>query len=139
MKKVFSILMVFLVLTAMFHLTIATHYCGGHVAASEISVTGRLASCGMEAFEEVYAGTGTLVRTYCCEDVVTSYNIDNNYTPSFSFFPESVNYNINNLFIVADLSFSLNTFSSLLYTDVSPPDWLLSTDVDLSDICVFRI
>jgi hypothetical protein len=138
-KKGISILMVFLVLTAMFHLTVATHYCGGNVAASEISFTGKLATCGMEAIEENIPGSGTQIRTHCCEDVVTSYNIDNNYTPSFIFLPETVNNNINNLFIVADLTLKFSTVSSLLFTDVSPPGWLMTTDVDLTHICVFRI
>jgi hypothetical protein len=39
------------VLTAMLHLTVATHYCG-EVAASRISLSGKLASCGMEVADE---------------------------------------------------------------------------------------
>jgi len=131
--------MVFLVLTAMFHLTIATHYCGGHIAASEISVTGKLATCGMEANEVSNIGTGTQIRAHCCEDFVTSYNIDNNYAPSSIFLPESENSNISNIFIVENLNISFQTVLSLLITDVSPPGLMYSTDVELSDICVFRI
>jgi hypothetical protein len=138
-KKGISILMVFLVLTSMFHLTIATHYCCGKVIASKISVTGKLATCGMEAIEEGNLETNTLIRKHCCEDVVTSYNIDNNYSPSNLFLTGIENFNINNLFIVDDFSFVLNTHSSLLFTDISPPGWLMYTDVDLSDICVLRI
>jgi len=36
------------VLTAILHLSVATHYCGGKIVASQISLSGKLASCGME-------------------------------------------------------------------------------------------
>ena len=32
----------------MFHISVATHYCGGQIAASRVTLTGKLASCGME-------------------------------------------------------------------------------------------
>jgi len=139
MKRLFSISLVFLMFTTMLHLSIATHYCGGHLAALKVSFAGKLASCGMECAEKDFPLPGTHFITHCCEDVLTFYGINSNYTPSFSVVPSSYQYN----FQVFDIPGGLPTHSSAviksLYTNVSPPDALMSTNVDLSDICVFRI
>jgi hypothetical protein len=81
MKKVFSISMAVLVLLSMLHLTVATHYCGGEIAASKISLSGKLASCGMERAEESCPIQGNLMKSHCCDDVVTLCRRDRNYTP----------------------------------------------------------
>ena len=139
MKKWGSILLVLLILTAMLHISVATHYCGGNLAASRISLSGKLASCGMEGTEKDLPLPGTYLNTHCCDDLVTFYVIDNNYTPSFSFVPDSYQYNSHIFAIQRGLS--LNSFTDLisLNTNVRTPDELMSTRVDLSDICVFRI
>jgi len=131
--------MVFLVLAAMLHLTVATHYCGGEVAASKISLSGTLASCGMEVDGVSYPVEGLQLKSHCCDDVVTTYNIDNNYTPSYSFLPENFNNNLQIFSIPAVLTYNNSRTLSFLFTNVSPPGCLMSTNVDLSDICVFRI
>ena len=139
MKRLFSISLVFLMLTTMLHLSIATHYCGGHVAALKVSFTGKLASCGMECAEKDFPLPGTHFITHCCEDVLTFYAIDSNYTPSFSFVSD---FYQNDLQVFAiPVVLSVNSYTGLipLYTNVSPPGALMSTSVDLSDICIFRI
>ena len=139
MKKFFSISFMLLVLTAMLHLTVATHYCGGNVAALKVSLTGKLASCGMENMEKDCTSPMAHLDNQCCDDVLTLYGIDTNYTPSFSNVLKSYQNNFQVLAIPVALS--VNSYSDLipLYTNVSPPDELMSTSVDLSDICVFRI
>jgi hypothetical protein len=139
-KKVFSISFVLLILTAMLHLTVATHYCCGNVAALKISLTGKLASCGMEeCMEKDYPTTESHIFTHCCDDVVTFYSIDNNYTPSFPVVPDFYQYNLQVFNIPAGLPVHPSAGLTSLYTNVSPPDALMSTSVDLSDICIFRI
>ena len=139
MKKGVSISLVLLLLTAMLHLTIATHFCGGKVAASKVSLSGKLASCGMECAEKDFPLPGTHFITHCCDDVVTLFGVDSNYAPSFSFVPETFQNDFQVLAIPVALS--VNSYTNLvpLYTNVSSPDELMSTSVDLSDICVFRI
>lgn len=139
MKKGFSISLVVLMMTAVFHLTVATHYCGGKVAASTVSLSGKLATCGMECSEKELPLSGTNFTTHCCDDVVTLFGVDSNYTPSFSFVPETIRYNFQ--VFATPVALSVNSYTDLipLYTYVSPPGALMSTNVDLSDICVFRI
>jgi hypothetical protein len=138
-KKGFSISLVLLLLTAMLHLSVATHYCGGNVAALKVSLSGKLASCGMECSEKDFPLPGTHFITHCCEDVLTFYGIDSNYTPSFSVVPSSYQYNFQVFNIPVGLPVHSSEGLTSLYTNVSPPDALMSTSVDLSDICVLRI
>lgn len=139
MKKVFSISLSILMLTAVLHLSVATHYCGGKETASVVSLNGKLADCGMEGSEKELPLSGANVTKHCCDDVVTFCGIDSNYTPSFSFIPESYQYNYQ-VFAIP-LALSVNSCTDLIpfYPNVSPPGVLMSTNVDLSDICVFRI
>lgn len=139
MKKVVSISLVVLILAAMLHISVATHYCYGKEISSIVSLTGKLAGCGMETSENKLPLPGTIFTKHCCDDLVTFCGIDNTYTPSFSFIPESFQYN----FQIFDLrvGLSVNPRSDFIhfYTNISPPGGLMSTNVDLSNICVFRI
>jgi hypothetical protein len=138
-KKGFSISLSLLMLAATLHLSVATHYCSGNVAALKVSLTGKLATCGMECSEKELPLQGTNFTKHCCDDIVTFCGIDSNYTPSFSFVSESYQYNFQ-VFSISTGSpvYSIAVLKSL-YINVSPPGALMSTNVDLSDICIFRI
>jgi hypothetical protein len=139
MKKVFSIFFTILTVIAMLHLSIAVHYCGGKFAASKVSLSGRLATCRMENCDNESTSEGNNLKSDCCNDLIFYYGSDNNYDPSFSFVPEFYQYNTQVFNIPVSLPiisvYSLKT----LYTNVNPPGISGSTNVDLSDICVFRI
>jgi hypothetical protein len=139
MKKVISISLALLMIAAMLHISVATHFCGGKEIASKVSFTGKLANCGMERSENQVPLPWTSLSQHCCENVVIICQTDNNYTPSFSFIPESCQYNFQIFAVPPGLT--ANSFADLipLYTDVSPPGALMYTCVDLSEICVFRI
>jgi hypothetical protein len=139
MKKGLSIFLSLLMLTAVMHLSVATHYCRGEKAGSRVSLTGKLADCGMEASENKFPLPGTSFTRHCCDDIVTFCGTDNNYTPSFSFIPESYQYNFQ--FLALTVGLSVNSKADLIpsFTNESAPGVLMSTNVDLSDICVFRI
>jgi hypothetical protein len=139
MKKAISISLTFLMLTAMLHLSVATHYCGGKIAASKISVTGKLATCGMNDVEKNIPQTGLHYTTHCCDNVMASYGIYSIYFPTFSSFPESFHVNYQVLSTPCGFNFQSLISVNPIYTSVSPPDELLSSNVDLSDICIFRI
>ena len=139
MKKGVSIAMVLLILTAMLNLSVATHYCGGKLVASKVSLTGKLANCGMEGSEKKLPLSGTNFTSHCCDDIVTYCGINNNYTPSFSFIPDSYQYNFHIFSIPTGASVHSLAVLKSLCTSTRPPGALMSTNVDLSDICVFRI
>jgi hypothetical protein len=138
MKKFLSIFFAFLILLTGVHLTFATHYCGGTFVASKISVSGELASCGMEGIENTCSNPGNNLKSHCCDDQLSVYAIDNTYAPSFSV----ATVVIQNVLQVFTLPVS-EIFHSFLpentqLTDASPPDNLFTSIVNLADICVYR-
>ena len=141
MKKAFSILTVFLVLAAMLQITVARHYCGGDLAASKVSLSGKLATCGMEGTEEScpLKLPGRHLKSHCCDDVVTIYFTDNIYTHEFSVLPETNRTNNHVLDLPVSLIAYFLDIKPPFYTDLSPPPFPISTSVDLAEICVFRI
>ena len=139
MKKGCSIFLSLMMMAAVLHLSVATHYCGGKEAASSVSVTGKLADCGMAESKNELALSGTNFTRHCCEDVVTFLGTDSNYAPSFSFVPDSFQNNFQVLTFPVKLSAGSYTGINPFYSNANPPGVLMSTSVDLSGICVFRI
>ena len=139
MKKIFSISLTLLMLVTILHFSVAIHYCQGKEFASKLSLTGKLASCGMEDNEKTLPLTGTHFVKHCCDNVVTYIGRDNNYFPSYTFIPESVQYSFQSFALPSGYSSNYSACLIHSYTNESPPGTLMSNDVDLTDICVFRI
>jgi hypothetical protein len=137
-KKFYTISLTFLFLLAGVHLTIAIHYCGGRIAASKISVSGELASCGMESTENKCSQPGDHLKAHCCDDEVSVCAIDNNYTPTVLDLTD-ISQKIIQVFSlpVVDKIYSFISSNTLL-TSFSPPGRLFTSAVSLIDICVFR-
>lgn len=140
MKKLLSISFALLILLSGMHFSIATHYCGGEIAATKASFSGKLASCGMEEIVDECTSPGNHVeKQNCCNDKVSAFSVDQNYSPSFSdfnFFAQ----NILQVFeIPASIDFHSFTAINLSYTDTSPPENLMIHSVSLPKICVFLI
>jgi hypothetical protein len=139
MKKLFSISVAFLMLFSGLQLTISRHYCGGELAQSKVSLTGHVASCGMESATDDCTQPGNHVESSCCDNKVSVYAVDHNFTPSFTDF-HSFAQNVLQVFIVPECT-SIHSFTAinLSSTDTSPPENLLVDAVSLPKICVFRI
>jgi len=120
-------------------LTISTHYCGGKLADSKVSILGQLASCGMESATDECTQPGNHVKSSCCNDNVSVYAVDHNYSPSFTGF-KAFSQTVLQVFTISENS-TLHSITPLgqLFTDVSPPGSLLVHAVSLPKICVFRI
>jgi len=121
------------------HVTIATHFCGGRGVASEVSLSGLLATCGMEGNETSCPLDGQNMKSHCCEDFVSVYGIDNNYTSSFSFQFIPVQADLESF--ATPLLNQKNQYYCLTQNirSYNPPGVLQSTDVDISRICIFLI
>jgi len=65
----------------------------GNFAGIKVSLDGELASCGMEGSKSKLPPAGQYFAKHCCDDVVTTCRTDSNYTPAFSFLPESHQFN----------------------------------------------
>jgi hypothetical protein len=138
-KILFSISLGLLMLLSGMQLTLSLHYCGGELADSKVSIIGHLATCGMEGETDQCTQPGSHVESHCCNNQVSVYVVDHNFTPSFSEF-RSFEQPVLQAFTLPEL----HELSALIaynhfYTDMSPPINLLVSDVKLSDIGVFRI
>ena len=139
MKKFLSISLAFIMLLSGLQLTISMHYCGGELAQSKVSLTGHVASCGMETATDDCTQPGNHVKSSCCNNKVSVYEVDHNYSPSFTEFKAFAQTVLQVFVIPENITFhSLTSFSNL-YTDVSPPGFLPANSVSLPKICVFRI
>jgi hypothetical protein len=138
-KKVLSITSIVLMLTAMLHFSVATHYCGGMIASSEVSLSGKLATCEMEQFNVQLPVNGLTFASHCCENVIRYYGINGNYFPSFISIPQSFQPHSQTFELPENLF--RNSFAAALKipTSESPPDPVYSSFVELSDICTYRI
>ena len=136
MKKVFSIVFALLILFSGMHLTLATHICGGEVAAIKLSCTGERASCGMET-NNSDASSSNSIHSNCCHDKIASYSVDKNYNPSTCQLKQCTLSLIQANYI--PVSLTQNSKLKTQNSTVFPPGNLLATNVSLSNICVFRI
>ena len=120
-------------------LTISKHYCGGALAESKVSLVGHIASCGMETATDEWTQPGNHVKSSCCNDRVSVYAVDHNYSPSFTEF-NAFAQNILQVFVIpASIDFHSFTAINLSSTDTSPPGNSLIHAVSLPKICVFLI
>jgi hypothetical protein len=139
MKKVISIALTFIILTALIHFSVATHYCGGTIAATKVSLSGKLANCGMENDEKDLPVTGTFITTHCCDNIVVYCVINGNYFPSFTFVPESYQQYIHDFSIPENMKLNSVACLKSIYTSESPPGDFAPNSVDLSTIRIYRI
>jgi hypothetical protein len=138
-KKVISIVFAVCVLFSGVHLTVSTHYCGGKLADKAVSLTGRIATCGMEGCENKCPVHGSQLDATCCQTDIYMYSVDNHYTPASSLYtcPFHDNLQVSGIYTVTSVYDAENVNPT--YKNEYPPGVLLSTQVDLCEICVFRI
>lgn len=130
-----------LVVTAMLNFSVARHYCRGELVASRISLSGILATCGMETGNEEcpYGQSGDLIESHCCDDVIASYSIDNNYTPATKAYTGPSQAKIHVPVTLVESTVTLSVILHQNWSDISPPRQLMISAVDLPYIGVFRI
>ena len=141
MKKFLSILTVLLVVTAMLHFSVARHYCGGELVASKLTLSGVAASCGMESGDGICGNdrNGEQVKSHCCDDVITSYSIDNNYTPASKAFTGFDQVKIQAPVLTIENPVRIVFLIDRPLTGIGPPGQIMTSAVDLPEIRVFRI
>jgi hypothetical protein len=137
-KKIFSILFALLILFSGMHFSIAIHYCGGAIAATKISFSHALATCGMEEFSSINH-TQAAWDFSCCKNKIADYSIDNNYTPSSLQIKEVAKHVLHVLFVPVAYAHQFLNTSNYIFSGESPPHTILASAVRLDNICVFRI
>lgn len=138
MKKVFSIFFAAVILLSGMHLSLATHFCGGQVADTKWSITGKTATCGMEETPQacpMHKG----FDSNCCQNKVDNFVVDNNYSPSTFHSNVTIQKVLLNFILPLNLSAHTTKFYFSSIVNLHPPDKPSFNEVYLSKICVFRI
>ncbi len=137
MKGAFTILTGVFMLASGMTVSIDKHYCGGELAETKLSFSGRLASCGMENVQNACPNHAS-IDNKCCKDQVTIYRMSSNYFPEY--------FNLSHTADFRDIP-SVPECNALFrgpYMDVYrtwelPPGEKLKSAPSLSEICVYRI
>lgn len=137
MKKVVSIILSLFLLVSGLHLTLATHICGGEVAAVKWSVAHENASCGMKPIS-CDASKTTHLKSNCCQDEIRSFSVDSNYSPSSNQEVKAEKSFVQIFFVPTSFGTDIIPVSRFLITNFNPPQWISLTDVCLAKICVYR-
>lgn len=140
-KKILSILIAFLILLSLMQFTIATHYCGGDGETFvKFSITGELASCGMESCDDKYSAQEKYFEKTCCNDNISVLAVYNNFAPLFTNFTVFALHVLKIYIIPVNIEIhSLIAIVNSSSADVSPPGNFLVRAVSLPIICVFLI
>ena len=137
MKGIFAILIAVVMLASGMTVSIDRHYCGGELAETKISVSGKLASCGMETVHNDCPNLPSVDKK-CCDDQITFFRISSKYLPEYFRLSYSSDFKditsvpeCNDLFRESNLAVN--------WTWEFPPGEKLKSAPALSEICVFRI
>lgn len=127
MKKVFSIILSFILLVSHISFIIGTHYCGGEAVETKVMFDKTHLGCGMPDMdlsceEAVQTNThdATIENIPCCENEFQTFQFTNEFVKEATPVTFTVNYAI--AFIYATANFEL--FSNIApqsFTDFSPP------------------
>jgi hypothetical protein len=137
MKRAIAISVAFILIASGFKITIDRHFCGGNLADVRLSVTGKLASCGMEQ-EEQQCTNNQAFDQKCCEDQITHFSLSSNYFPEyFSMLHPVTGKEI--ITMQTDDHIHVNSFHTDSYISNLPPGFNIKSRLTQPEICVFRI
>ncbi|MDR3652774.1 MAG: hypothetical protein P4L34_07375 [Paludibacter sp.] len=139
MKKLLSILFAGLILLSGMHLSLASHYCGGELAAVKWSLDDAKASCGMQMATIPTSNGKSFNAPSCCKDEMAFYAVDNNYNPSALQINAPVNQLLQVFYIPEAIGLHFFNTNSSVNATIQPPGKFIASAVSLPDICVFRI
>lgn len=137
MKKVFSILTAILILVSGITVSVDKHYCGGELAGTKLSLSGKLATCGMEETDH-QCPLHHSVSKKCCDDHLSLYRITGNYLPEYNIL--SSNITGRDIPSAPQCAYLLSAPEpATLCAFELPPGCKLRQAPSLSQICVYRI
>lgn len=138
MKKAISISLSILMLAAILHLSVATHYCRGSVQSSKLSVSGKLADCGMGDEENNFPASDFLFNRHCCDNKLTFLGLTASFIPSFPIIAEKTHDYFQFSYIIDNINIQDHPAFSICKNE-SPPGLYFPSSVELTSICIFRI
>jgi hypothetical protein len=136
MKKGLTIFVIFILLASGMWVTLDRHYCGGRLADVNLSITGKMASCGMEKSESTLP-FGTSIDKKCCEDKITLLNISSKYIPEYFEVTHPFSFNLPDAVCQSTDIICQFKNKSLLYSTL-PPGNNYAYRLTQPELCIFR-
>lgn len=125
-------------LVAGMHLTLATHYCGGKIAATQLSFSGKLATCGMP-MDEHRTTTGDAFTINCCKDEITVYLLDDNCFQPFFKIKTLPLTGINAFLAITSTLPQEKILPDRIATNTGPPGHTPDSATSRAMLCLLRI
>lgn len=138
MKNGVGVTLIIILIGSILHLSVSRHFCEGKLVASKISLSGNPAECGMKSSKCNSPFSGTKFEIHCCSNIVNTLEIADYYFPSFSAISEYYQYMMYYLYNPSDYQLFASDYDSSCHANHDPPGELLSSDIRLPMICVFR-
>jgi hypothetical protein len=139
MKRIIYIPLILLILFSGINVKIASHFCGGNFSSAKVSLSGKMATCGMEENTRKESSRVQISR-HCCDDIISSFSISENYVPSTCSHLPDPGQHINNNFIIQDEQFISRSNPVSENPDLRrPPGRFNPASVEQQIICIFRI
>ena len=135
MKKVLSIFLLIVFLTGNVGLTLANHYCGGHISEQSLMLIEHDFGCGMETMEDCDKEAPTcpmhqkkqedptkqnLKADNCCDNQFSELKIKDNFQSEKTTGQLNINFIIAFVYSFTQLNFNEHV-SPVTYYDISPP------------------
>jgi hypothetical protein len=138
MKTILSIPLIILILFTGVSVKFATHYCGGNVAATKISLTGEFATCGMTTDSENHTQQQTITH-HCCDNTLSAYSICNTYFASAYDAVFNGQVAADNILNPIDYILDKKIIINITNYQSKPPGSFNANSVDRPVLCIFRI
>ena len=138
MRKVLSIPLALLILFSGLTVNIATHYCCGMPVETMVSLSGELATCGMEQVKTI-TSSQEVFTNHCCENVVSSRTFNNNFIPSFYFLNNPDFQIIDAAYLPFENSALNSGFKFFSSEIIRPPGTNTLFQSKQESLCIFRI
>jgi hypothetical protein len=138
MKTLLSIPLVILILFTGISVEFSTHYCGGSVAATKVSLNGEIATCGMDSGKDNYFDH-QILRNHCCDNIASIYSICNIFSSSSFNIEEQGSSFTSLLFSSVSNKCDFDIPDITIFNEIKPPGNYYSNSVDRPVLCIFRI
>jgi len=138
MRKLLSIPLAVLILFSGLTVNIAAHYCGGSLVATRVSLSGELATCGMEKGNAENSAQESITN-HCCDNVVSTCSFNNKYLPSNSLLSIPVTQIADAADLIAVNSVLKINFKLISEEIIRPPGISGHSHSRQEFLCIFRI
>lgn len=120
MKKIFSVILSFVILFTSMGFTISSHKCGGKRVKTVLNIGVADVSCGMENTSSKKCADKNQMKSNCCQDEFQAIQLNDNYTKITSFEYSSPSFTIFFVAILFDLLPNVKT-PHLFFKNYLPP------------------